>query len=208
MRCSLRLLAVSVVSCLAMGCHEQRHAARYLPTPGTSWQIQFTGSLDTAVRAQVFDIDLFDTPEETIDGFHVYGTKVVCYLSAGTYEAWRPDANAIPEDIRGKILPEWPGEQWLDIRRIGDLRPIMSRRLDIAVQKGCDAIDADNVDAHENDTGFAISAADQLAYNRMLGEESHKRGLSIGLKNDLPQVKDLVSDFDFAINESCAEQGN
>ena len=29
------------------------------------------------------------------------------------------------------------------------------------------------------------------------------RGLSIGLKNDLDQILDLVGDFDWALNEQC-----
>lgn len=33
--------------------------------------------------------------------------------------------------------------------------------------------------------------------------EAHNHGLAIGLKNDLLQIKDLLHDFDFAINESC-----
>ena len=36
-----------------------------------------------------------------------------------------------------------------------------------------------------------------------LATEAHARGLAIGLKNDLDQVGDLVSSFDFAINEQC-----
>jgi hypothetical protein len=31
------------------------------------------------------------------------------------------------------------------------------------------------------------------------------RGLSIGLKNDLDQIPDLVDDFDWALNEQCFE---
>ena len=37
----------------------------------------------------------------------------------------------------------------------------------------------------------------------MLADLAHERGLSIGLKNDLDQVADLVDHFDFAINEQC-----
>ena len=37
----------------------------------------------------------------------------------------------------------------------------------------------------------------------MLAELAHERSLTIGLKNDLDQIDDLVDDFDFAVNESC-----
>ncbi|MGH3415524.1 MAG: endo alpha-1,4 polygalactosaminidase, partial [Actinocrinis sp.] len=47
--------------------------------------------------------------------------------------------------------------------------------------------------------------ADQLAFNRMLATLAHADHLAIGLKNDLGQVPDLVADFDFAVNEQCAQ---
>src|SRR5262249_3103707 len=53
--------------------------------------------------------------------------------------------------------------------------------------------------------GFTISHDQQLAYNRMLADEAHQRGMSIGLKNDLGQVEDLSDRYDFAINEQCEE---
>ena len=36
-----------------------------------------------------------------------------------------------------------------------------------------------------------------------MAETAHKNNLSIALKNDLEQVKVLVNDFDFALNEEC-----
>ena len=52
-------------------------------------------------------------------------------------------------------------------------------------------------------SGFPLTAAHQLAYNRFLARAAHARGLSIGLKNDLDQVRALEPHFDFAINEQC-----
>ena len=40
-----------------------------------------------------------------------------------------------------------------------------------------------------------------------LAEAAHSLGLAIGLKNDLDQIKDLVSYFDFAVNEECFQYG-
>jgi hypothetical protein len=39
----------------------------------------------------------------------------------------------------------------------------------------------------------------------MLAELAHERSLTIGLKNDLDQIDDLVGEFDFAVNESCVQ---
>jgi hypothetical protein len=81
----------------------------------------------------------------------------------------------------------------------------MSGRLALAEQKRCDGVEPDNVDGYTNATGFPLTGADQLDFNRFLAREAHARGLSIGLKNDLDQIPVLVADFDWALNEQCAE---
>ena len=108
-----------------------------------------------------------------------------------------------PESVLGDPLEGWPGERWLDIRQIDLLAPIMSARLDLAQSKGCDGVEPDNIDGYANQSGFQLSADDQLAYNRWLAEQAHLRQLSIGLKNDLDQVSDLLPHFDWALNEQC-----
>ncbi|MAG96376.1 MAG: endo alpha-1,4 polygalactosaminidase [Rhodospirillaceae bacterium] len=97
----------------------------------------------------------------------------------------------------------WPGERWLDIRRIDLLAPLIGQRLELCRIKGFDAVEPDNIDGYTNDTGFSLSAEDQLRFNRWLASEAHKRGLSIGLKNDPDQAVELVGDFDWALTEDC-----
>lgn len=81
----------------------------------------------------------------------------------------------------------------------------MLARATMAKSKGCDGIDWDNVDGYANDSGFNLSYADQIAYNTMLSTITHGLDMAVGLKNDLDQVNDLVSLFDFAVNESCQQ---
>jgi Glycoside-hydrolase family GH114 len=81
----------------------------------------------------------------------------------------------------------------------------MTNRLDLARTKNCDGVEPDNVDGYTNDSGFPLTGADQLAYNRFLATEAHARDLSIGLKNDLDQVTELVDHFDWALNEQCVQ---
>ena len=66
-------------------------------------------------------------------------------------------------------------------------------------------MEPDNVDGYVNDTGFDLTADDQLNFNRALAAAAAERGLLIGLKNDIDQIPDLVDHFDFAVNEQCHE---
>lgn len=172
------------------------------PRPGTSWQWQLKGTIDTSFDVQMYDIDLFDTPRSTIASLQAQGRKVVCYFSAGSWENWRPDAGQFPARVRGRDNG-WPGEKWLDIRALDVLAPIMKARLDLARSKGCDGVEPDNVDGYANNTNFPLSDQDQLRFNIWLANAAHARGLSIGLKNDLDQVQQLEPYFDWAINEQC-----
>ncbi len=173
------------------------------PAAGVSWQYQLSGKVDPSVKAKVYIVDGAETPKATVAALQGAGRKVVCYLSAGSWENWRDDAGAFPAAVKGSALDGWPGERWLDVRQLSVLEPLMAARMDECKAKGFDAVDPDNVDGYANDTGFPIQAADQLAYNRMLASLAHERGLAVGLKNDVGQVDQLVADFDFAVNEEC-----
>ncbi len=177
------------------------------PAPGVSWQWQLKDTIDTSFNVQMYDIDLFDAPQSTINQLHAAGRTVICYFSAGSWENWRSDEGSFPAAVLGNTLDGWPDEKWLDIRQISTLSPIMQARLNLAVEKKCDGVEPDNVDGYANDSGFSLAAADQLAYNRWLSEQAHNRGLSIGLKNDLDQIPQLISYFDWALNEQCFEFG-
>jgi endo-alpha-1,4-polygalactosaminidase (GH114 family) len=172
------------------------------PPPGTSWQWQLTGSIDTSFDVAMYDVELFDVPAETIAALVAMDRAVICYFSAGSYEDWRPDAGSFPEAAIGDPLPEWPGEWWLDVRS-PEVRDILRARLDLAVQKGCTGVEPDNVDGYANQTGFDLDAADQSEFNRFLADEAHARGLSVGLKNTLDLVVELEPSFDWALNEEC-----
>jgi hypothetical protein len=174
------------------------------PVSGTSWQWQLQGTIDTTVDSAMYDIDLFDAPQATIDALHAKGRIVVCYFSAGTYENWRSDAPSFPSGALGNAVAGWPGERWLDTRSSA-IRSIMQARLDRAVQKNCDGVEPDNMDGYTNNPGFPLTASTQLDYNSFIAREAHARNLSVGLKNDVGQVAALEPDFDWALNEECSK---
>jgi hypothetical protein len=174
------------------------------PAPGLTWQWQLSElPVDTSVNADVYDIDLFDTDPAVIQDLHAMGRKVICYVSVGSLEDWRPDAKAFPAEVLGKDYAGWPGEKWLDIRRLDLLAPIMRARLDLCKDKGFDGVEPDNIEIYDNNTGFPITYEDQLAYARWLAGEAHARGLAIGIKNAPDMVSDSYGFFDFAITEDC-----
>lgn len=175
----------------------------FKPVPGTTWQWQLTGALNTSYDVDVYDIDLFDTPQAIIEQLHNQGRSVICYFSAGSFEDWRMDAADFPDTTLGQPLGDWPGERWIDIRS-AQVRELMQVRLNLAKLKGCDAVEPDNVDSYTHDTGFPLTASDQLDYNRWLAKQAHDRGLLVGLKNNLDQIQQLEPHFDFAINEQCS----
>ena len=99
------------------------------------------------IDAPVWDIDLFDNPVTTIETLKAAGKIVICYFSAGTAEDWRDDYGSFATADLGKVLPEWPNERWL---RTGSqsIRALMAKRIKLAADKGCDAIDPDNTDGY------------------------------------------------------------
>ena len=191
------------VDYLALALNDGVVPTHWVPTVGQKWQVQLSGVVDRSVNADIFDVDLFDVSARDMAELHAQGKSVVCYFSAGSYEDWRPDAGRFPLLTKGLPLDGWPGERWLDVRRLRSLAPVMTARLDLALAKGCDGVDPDNVDGYTNVTGRSLTAAQQLNYNRWLAEEAHQRGLAVGLKNDLDQIPQLVPWFDWALNEQC-----
>jgi len=177
------------------------------PALQTSWNWVLSVVPTAPFRAvAMYDVDGFDNTAADVAALHAAGIKAVCYLSAGTYENWRPDAGQFPASILGRNNG-WPGEKWLDVRDIQNagspLRQIMDARLDMCRQKGFDMVELDNVDGYSNKTGFPLTAANQLYYDATLASDAHARALPVLQKNDIEQVAQLLPYFDGALNEQC-----
>jgi hypothetical protein len=186
----------------------QPSAAEYwTPTPSSTWDLQFDGPIDADKPVDVIDLDLFDTPPSLIAELQARGVRTVCYLSAGTIEEWRPDVGELPAAVVGNDYLQWPGERWLDIRRLDVIGPVMDRRLDLCRDKGFDGVDPDNMDGWQQDSGFPLAPADQIGYAKWFAEAAHARGLAVGLKNVPELVPELVDSFDWALTEDCFDQG-
>jgi hypothetical protein len=196
--------------------YQLQGVAAYASTGGINVNISgvaFTGG--AAVRPSVFDIDLYVDPAvagnnttintAALSAIHANGGKTICYLSAGTFEPWRPDAASYPDPIKGRSVGGFKDEKWLDIRQTSVLLPIMDARVTRCMQAGFDGVEWDNVDAYSNRSGFPLTAADQTFYNASLANLAHSHGLTVALKNDVEQLVDLNPYFDYAINEQCEQ---
>jgi len=187
--------------------HAPGPATLWIPVAQTSYAIQYGGAkLDTNVKADVYDVDGFDTSAATVASLHHDGRHVVCYIDVGTWENWRPDASKFPKSVLGKPDGHWKGERWLDIRQLSVLQPLMSARFEMCKDKGFDAVDPDNIDGYQNQTGFKITAAQQLTYDRWVAKSVHGFGMSVAQKNDNNQIVALRGSFDWAVLEQCYKQ--
>jgi hypothetical protein len=177
------------------------------PSLQTSWNWVLSIVPHAPYRpVSMYDVDGFDNSAADVSSLHGAGIKAVCYISAGSWENWRPDAGQFPAATLGRDNG-WPGEKWLDIREIQStnsvLRSIMDARLDMCKQKGFDMVELDNMDGYLNRSGFPLTAADQLYYNAVLANDTHARALSVLQKNDNEQIPSLLPYFDGALNEQC-----
>jgi hypothetical protein len=199
----IALLAALLLAACSADVPPAPHRTRWIPAPGTTWQWQLSIPVDLSVDAEIYDIDGFGNDADVVEELHRRGRKAVCYIEVGAAEEFRDDHRDWPADLLGKPNG-WPGERWLDIRDPARLEPVLGKRFDMCRDKGFDGVEPDVMDHFANDTGFPITAAHQLAFNRFVARLAHDRGLSVALKNDVEQIPQLVGDFDFAVNEECA----
>jgi hypothetical protein len=175
--------------------------ARWIPPKNLTWYWQLAGTVDRSKTVAAYDIDGHDNSASDVAALHAQGKKVICYISAGTYEPGRPDSAALAA-YSGRGVSGWPAERWLDIRQQG-VRDIMAARIRMCADKGFDGLEPDNVDGYSNPSGFPLAAADQLSYNRFLAATAHAAGLAVFLKNDAEQAAELEPSFDGVVTEEC-----
>ena len=182
------------------------------PTPATPlhmhWQLStdFVYPRDVVPGATVYDIDGENTSAETVAQLHAMGPniKVICYVDMGVWEDYRSDAGTFPKSVIGKTDDGWDGSYWLDIRQINIILPIMKLRVqNWCKNKGFDAVEPDETEVWSNDSGFPITKAQNNAYNIAIANMIHSFGLSAGLKGNTTEAKDLVTYFDWSLNEEC-----
>ncbi|CAN0282704.1 unnamed protein product, partial [Ectocarpus sp. 13 AM-2016] len=110
------------------------------------------------------------------------GIVVICYFSAGTYEEYRDDEADFPRSALGNRVEYSFGSWWININD-EDIKPVMEGRLDLASEKGCDAVDPDFMESFSfsaNETGWNITADEQLEYNKWIADQVRGRRNRVG----------------------------
>lgn len=166
-----------------------------------------TASGAAAPNPTVYDIDGFSNSAATVAALHARGNRVICYLEVGAAEDYRPDYDQFPAAALGNGLSGYPSERYLNITN-PQVAATIKARIAMCAGKGFDAIEPDIDDSHANQTGFPITEAENIAYNRNLAAYAHSLGLGWGQKNgdnDVQFSQALEPTTDFALDESCYE---
>ncbi|KNC86007.1 hypothetical protein SARC_01808 [Sphaeroforma arctica JP610] len=154
----------------------------------------------------IVSVDMFDKSESYIQDLHDDGHWVLCYISVGTIESWRPDANDFPSNCKGLDMADWEGETWFKMTD-QSCWPLMESRFKMARDKGCDGIEMDNMDCYVNKCISGKDSSDlkqpQIDYSKFLAETAHDYGMGAGQKNVPALVDSLVNTFDLAVLEEC-----
>jgi hypothetical protein len=183
-------------------------ATFWTPAAGLTWQWQLSEEVGEPLDVDVYDID-WEADAATVSKLHAAGIKVICYVSVGSWEDFRPDVDAFPAEVIGNDYDGWPGEKYVDIRAPA-LRSVMLARFDECQQKGFDAIEPDNMDVYElgEESGFPLTRADGIDYARFLANAAHERGLGIGQKNAAGISAEIEGEYQWALTESCYSDGD
>lgn len=185
--------AAGATQTTATGASSSSGAGGALPAYA-SFHLNYTQTKDFTRCAErdfvIFDME--DTPAADFAQCKGMGATMLCYFSS-QYEDWRDDAGDF--GALDGTLDGWPGEFWVDTSDPANLA-VMTARLDLAVLRGCDGIDLDNIDhaGHE-------------PYVTTIFEEARARGLLVSQKNAIEKIELFADLVDLYQNEQCQEFG-
>jgi len=150
---------------------------------------------------------------------------IICYFNAGLVQTTDCDYNTTWDtppyrSLLGNLWPKFPNERWINIKNT-TAQDLIKKRITLARDLGCDAVDPDNIDAYGVDsddelpddqkTGFHLVEEDDINFMRALSKHAHglttTRGYTmlIGQKNAKELAGTLLKEglVDFAVLEDC-----
>jgi hypothetical protein len=168
-----------------------------------------------ARNVTVYDIDGIVNPASTVKALHRLHDKVICYIeigAAGNYYSAAQEGIPVTYFAQlqaagdlGAAEPGFP-EFYLNINTRSTFRIIKTMIRQQCFRKGFDAVEPDIDDSYTDATGFKITEAENIRFDKMLGAYAHKLGLAWGQKNgdNDPQFSAaLEPTADFLIDEEC-----
>ena len=176
----------------------------YIPAAGVRWLADLDGPVDIQQEADLFYLDAELQEPEDLAALRAQGRHYFCYLSGGSLESFRGDADEFPAAVIGNALVDYPRERWLDVRTAA-VRELMARRVTTLAGLGCAGIAPSSLSVHLADTGFDLSLNDALDYARWLAERVHAAGMSAGLSGSLELTGELWPTFDFGLAIGCVD---
>ncbi|MFG1670404.1 endo alpha-1,4 polygalactosaminidase [Streptomyces sp. Y7] len=215
-------LALAVVGCTASGGEdgaapdrstapsaEEPGAERKveLPEPGIDFDYQIGGAYRPPSGVEAVSRDRTAKPAP--------GLYNVCYVNAfqaqpdaaDWWEEHAPDLLLRDGDGTPVVDRDWD-EILLDIStaaRRERLAGIVGRWIDGCAEAGYQAVEADNLDSNERSDGL-LTAADNVAFGKLLAARAHAAGLAIGQKNAASLARQgREVGFDFAVAEECGQ---
>ncbi|MGW5329283.1 endo alpha-1,4 polygalactosaminidase [Streptomyces sp. NPDC004014] len=204
------LLAVVLGATALTGCGsgaavETPRSQEYrLPPRHAGFDYQIGGAYPPARGVRVVSRDRSDSPAP--------GRYNICYVNA--FQAQPPERSDWPADLllrdgRGRaVVDEDWDEPLLDLRtpaKRGRVAARVNRWIDGCAKKGFDAVEPDNYDSYTRSGGL-LTAADAVAFMRLLTGHAHARGLAVGQKNTAElTARREAAGLDFAVTEECGQ---
>ncbi len=173
-----------------------------MPPEGARWLAQLDGPVDTATSADFYYLDAEQQRPEALATLHARGSHYLCYLSAGTLESFRADAELFPEHALGNVTRDFQNERWIDVRD-AEVRALMARRIQALAAAGCDGVVPASLTGYAADSGFDLTLADGVGYARFLAEQLHLAAMSAGLTGPAELTSEVWQSFDFGLAIDC-----
>ncbi|KAK3985219.1 glycoside hydrolase superfamily [Cladorrhinum sp. PSN332] len=193
---------------------------------GAKWQIQIQSPMKTSgdlipSDALVWDIDLYSAAKnpDTISHIHsqVPGAIIMCYFNAGLVQNSDCDFDSVWSNsgLISTVHPDFPDERFIDVRKQKAVE-LIQKRISLANEIGCDAVDPDNIDTYvydedeDNATTFNLQRSDLVRFVKALAGFAHGlktaqgNTMLIGQKNAPELTSDVSSVLDFAVLENCS----
>ncbi|MFE5191287.1 endo alpha-1,4 polygalactosaminidase [Streptomyces sp. NPDC056628] len=199
----------ALTGCAGSGGEEDKAAPRAVraPEPGLAFDYQIGGAYRPPAGVRAVSRDRTSKPAK--------GVYTICYVNAfqaqpdagDWWQEHHPDLVLRDADGAPVVDRDWD-ELVLDISTRGKrerLARIVGEWIDGCAKDGFQAVEADNLDSHERSEGL-LTAADNMAFGKLITARAHAAGLAIGQKNAAELAgRGRRIGFDFAVAEECGQ---